>query len=118
MLEQPRPPQKRHLDTPTKAAMWDLIRLHCKKTEDGFAVYDPGWSDERIAAAIPGSTIHMVRDARQKLVGLLRPRGEPFGERVIQLEARLYALEQWARQGAIAPFTPRYEQPALFETPT
>jgi hypothetical protein len=88
----------------------DFIRKVCKR--DGVvAVYDPGWSDERVAAEV-GFPVSLttVRTTREDCVGKLAQPPRP--PTMADMHERLVALEAWALEGG------KYKAPspgALFE---
>jgi hypothetical protein len=99
----------------------DMIREHCH-IKDGFANYDPSWSDARVLAEFPGAamTIHHVKSIRLDLVGALAPvRGGTFSRNAVrmdqleseiaELKTAVAALEKWAKVAHQhdAPFLPR-----------
>jgi hypothetical protein len=96
----------------------DLIRQHCH-LKDGFADYDPDWSDGRIVAEFPtGVTIHHVKAIRLALVGSLAParaaahsiQVDQLQKRISELEAAVRALEKWTQ------FDRGHAAPSLFMT--
>ena len=80
----------------TVIALGERLKAVCQKI-DGFAVYETGWDDARIAAEL-SVTITNVRGLREKIIGLVRP------ARPGTIEKRLEALETWAAARPVAPF--------------
>lgn len=55
-----------------------LVRLHCCG-ENGYAVYEEGWDDHRIAEKV-GASLSAVQHCRMELIGKLRDRRKPKPE--------------------------------------
>lgn len=87
----------------------DKIRQHCINI-DGFAVYEDGWSDEKIFEAMKDEftlTIHNVAGARRMAVGRFKktaPDIEVKAGSVADLRQRIEALEKWAAARPVEPF--------------
>lgn len=86
----------------------DLIRQHCKLIGK-YAVYEDGWTDERITCEIGGTfTQSNVQGVRAQLIGPLRIARETkeadLRGRISALEERLTSLEDWATSRPKAPF--------------
>lgn len=74
-------------------ALADAIREVCHKSPEGFAIYDEGWSDQRIVDESKGRlTIYNVRLLRQNLVGEI-PRNLTAPSGTAELMVRLAKLE-------------------------
>ena len=73
----------------------DLVRAHCRSINDE-AVYDPEWSDKRIANE-SGISIATARNIRSNLLGKLKhaEKPPPLEDTLADLERRISALEQW-----------------------
>jgi len=89
----------------------DLVRAHCKKDEYGFAVYDEGWSDGKIAGMqdFP-CTEKNVQSVREALVGKVRRANarsdDPVSMRLDALEKKLAEVMEWASARPVQPFGP------------
>ena len=63
-----------------------LLSAHCQLV-DGFAVYEEGWNDQRIAAETsPRLTLNSIQKLRSEAIGQLRRSPEPKNERVDDIE--------------------------------
>lgn len=71
----------------------DILRAHCRETEGGFAAYDDGWSDGKIAGMI-GCTALQVANIRIPMIGKIRTGSL---QTVNGLGARLAALDDTMR---------------------
>lgn len=79
------------LDFSTKLKVLEALKLHCSKGDDGFAKYEDGWDDARLAAqfAAPVNPTH-IKNLRREQIGSLREArmittGD-MGERLTQIE--------------------------------
>lgn len=93
-------------------AIADELRKHCR-LEDGFATYDKGMDDARVAEAVgPFTTKENVASMRTQIIGPMRAVRGPSRttlaarEKAELLELRLEALEQWASRRPKEPFNP------------
>jgi hypothetical protein len=95
----------------------DLIRQHCHRNEDGFAVYDAPWTDELILKQVGSPyNINHVAHLRKELCGKFPPTTNILNQyqlkdyileltkRVDGLQAKLDKIEHWARQRPRTPF--------------
>lgn len=91
----------------------DLIRKHCHKDENGFAVYDTPWTDklmaEHLAKTHSEVNIGHVTRLRVTLVGQLKEifnkdKTARLESKVEKLEALVQELMSWAGERPVAPF--------------
>jgi hypothetical protein len=92
----------------------DFLRKHCAKVGI-YAIYEPGWTDEKVAAEMrPGIShinVNHVANLRRNLIGCFPPAVTGSTallggmERVV---ARLSALEEWAE--SLAPNLPPHQR--------
>lgn len=68
------------------------IRQHCHQDDEGFAIYEHGWSDQKIADQT-GATLSTVTSLRRTEFGALRHRGGG-GASLEELRGRVAALEE------------------------
>src|SRR5215467_13070081 len=84
-----------------------IIEAHCKKV-DGYAAYEEGWSDEKVAAvAVETSEPRFsfnkshVETLRRSVIGNF-PKQKTVDsitiEKIAELERRIQNLEEWASQ--------------------
>lgn len=66
--------------------LYGLLKQHCSPV-DGYAVYEGGWSDERLAKEF-GCTPTNVANLRVSMIGSFRPRS------AVTVNGRLDALER------------------------
>lgn len=77
----------------------DLLRTVCRLDQDGYAVYDPGWSDKRVSRAVkPMLTTSIVKDLRREYIGKARSNADAFHARqkaaARQLDTPVAAAQQ------------------------
>lgn len=97
----PAPNRKKHaLSFPQRLKLFEFLKAVCKTTPEGFARYDEGWNDARVAKDIGDPYVEsQVAGVRRQMIGLER-RATPSTEsaaleaRVKDLEARLLLIEQ------------------------
>lgn len=86
-----------------------LIRAHCRKDDSGFAVYEDGWSDERVHKELGTATISNIVGLRRRLIGNTRRistapdaaqarRIELLEGRVAELENSVLSAMQWLQR--------------------
>jgi hypothetical protein len=85
----------------------NLIDGHCRLIE-GFAVYDDGWSDRRIADQMKVRT-DFIHNHRRKLIGNLQPVPpaevkKTLLEKMAAQQLIVDALMQWAAERPVNPF--------------
>lgn len=78
------------LTFPQRVAATKELEKHCTKGPDGYALYESGWDDDRVAAVLgqPYNKIH-IRNIRRELLGNIRRSSE---ESSPEMEAVLFRL--------------------------
>ncbi|HLG49327.1 MAG TPA: hypothetical protein VKY24_23990 [Reyranella sp.] len=106
-----------------------LIKAHCRKDASGFAVYEDGWSDERVQQELGANaaSVANIVGLRRKLIGNTRrtttatdaaqeKRIEELEGRVAELETAMSGTMQWLQrrfQYQPPPGRPRSSPPGL-----
>lgn len=81
---------KNTLSFSKRVEVYERLKSICKK-DGGYAVYDPGWNDARVARLL-GCSDSNIRSIREEMFGPLH-RGSSSDEVIIELLARLDGLE-------------------------
>ena len=81
----------KHLDFTQQAELFRILTEVCSTDENGFAVYEKGWSDRAISEKIGAGSPTAVANRRVKLFGRLRAGGnttdqQEIARRVEQVE--------------------------------
>jgi hypothetical protein len=87
-----------------------LIKAHCRKDASGHAVWEDGWSDERVQQELGGgANVANIISLRRKLIGntarkasaadaALEKRIDELDARVAELENTVLAAMQWLQR--------------------
>ena len=116
-----RRPNQHHLSFKEQLVVYERVKEVCHKSDGGYALYDDGWSDGRIAADL-GFTRAQVSRIRKDEVGMLSStvgfhtraksgRMAEFEAELAHTKAKLDqaivlldALVRWAGERKMAPF--------------
>lgn len=82
----------KHLDFSQQAELFRILTEVCSTDENGFAVYEKGWSDRAISEKIGAGSPTAVANRRVKLFGRLRAGGSITDKH--ELARRVEAIEE------------------------
>lgn len=87
---------KNTIDAKQRFAVTLVLSAHCKAGNDGYAVYEDGWNDERVAKEAgldPEKNVKSVANMRVEAIGKLRivTRDDKVEERIRDLEQKFAA---------------------------
>jgi len=82
----------KHLDFSQQAELFRILTEVCSTDENGFAVYEKGWSDRAISEKIGAGSPTAVANRRVKLFGRLRAGGYTTDKH--ELARRVEAIEE------------------------